>query len=50
MQSFPRLALAGGAPNSGASAMSRSCAKIAPAKPPVEDHEQRNEDGKESAK
>jgi hypothetical protein len=43
------LALAGVAPNSGASAMSQSCAKVAPAKPPVEDNKERHEDGKESA-
>jgi len=44
------LALAGVAPNSGASALSQSCAKVAPAKPPVEDNKERHEDGKESAK
>lgn len=46
----PGLALAGVAPNSGASAMSQSCAKVAPAKPPVEDSNERHEDGKEPAK
>jgi len=43
-------ALAGVAPNSGASAMSQSGAKIAPPKPPVEDSKEQREEGKESAK
>ena len=44
------LVLAGVAPNSGASAMSQSGAKVAPAKPPVEDNKDQREEGKESAK
>jgi len=43
-------ALAGVAPNSGASAMSQSGAKIAPPKPPVQDSKDQREEGKESAK
>jgi hypothetical protein len=38
------------APNSGVSSMSQSGAKVAPAKPPVEDKKEQHEDGKESAK
>ncbi|MGH8767797.1 MAG: hypothetical protein ACREVT_06380 [Burkholderiales bacterium] len=44
------LALAGVAPNSGASTMSQSGTKVVPAKPPVEDSKERHEDGKESTK
>ena len=46
----PTLAPAGVAPNSGASSMSQSGAKVAPAKPPVEDNKDQREDGKESTK
>jgi hypothetical protein len=46
----PAFALAGVAPNSGASMMSQSGAKGAHAKPPVEDNKDQHEDGKESAK
>jgi hypothetical protein len=46
----PTMALAGGAPNSGKSAMSQSGAKVAPARPPVEVKKEQHEDGKESAK
>ena len=43
-------ALAGVAPNSGASSMSQSGAKVAPPKPPVEDTKDQRDDAKESAK
>jgi hypothetical protein len=46
----PALVLASVAPNSGVSAMSQSGAKVAPAKPPVEDNKDQHEYGKESAK
>lgn len=42
--------LAGVAPNSGASTMSQSGAKVAPPKPPVEDSKEQREESKESAK
>lgn len=45
----PVLALAGVGPNSGASAMSQSGAKVAPANPPVEGKKEQHEDDKESA-
>lgn len=44
------LALAGVAPNSGASSMSHSGAKVAPAKPPAEENKESPQEGKESAK
>lgn len=43
-------ALAGVAPNSGASSMSQSGAKVAPAKTVVEEKKEHHEHGKESPK
>jgi hypothetical protein len=45
----PKLALAGVAPNSGASTTSQSGAKVEPAKTPVKDNKEQHEDSKESA-
>ncbi len=45
----PTLTLAGVTPNSGASTMSQSGAKVAPAKTPVNDGKEQHEEIKESA-